>query len=82
MPQIILLTGTLLASSVGTALGALILRNAIRNAWRRVKVAERRTAEFIGDADLDVRSRDLAVRGYDTPELAWEDIRMRTRLLH
>ena len=82
MPQIILVTGTILASSVGLALTVLILRNAIRNAWRRVKVAERRTAEFTGDADLDVRSGDLAVRGYDTPELAWEDIRMRTRLLH
>ncbi|MGH7798054.1 MAG: hypothetical protein ACREQ2_24595 [Candidatus Binatia bacterium] len=42
-------------------------------------MAESGTAEFTGNADLDLRSCDLAVRGYDSPELAWEDILMRTR---
>lgn len=80
MPQIILVTGTILASSIGFALSVLVLRNAISNSWRRAHVDESQAAEFADTAHQGLRPWDLAVRGYDHPELAWEDILMRTRL--
>ena len=76
--QIILVTGTILASSVGLALTVLIVRNAISNS--KAYVDESQTAEFAGTAYQDLCPWDLDVRGYDHPELAWEDILMRTRL--
>ena len=80
MPQIILMTGTILASSVGLALTVLIVRNAISNSWRKAYVDGSQAAEFAGTPYQDLCPWDLAVRGYDHPELASEDILMRTRL--
>jgi hypothetical protein len=80
MPQIILVTGTILASSVGLALTVLILRNAISNSRRKAYVDGSQAAEFAGTSYQDLCPWNLDVRGYDHPELAWEDILMRTRL--
>jgi hypothetical protein len=40
---------------------------------------ESRTAEFSDHAHQDLPTWDLAVRGYDNPELAREDVLMRKR---
>jgi hypothetical protein len=78
--QIILLTGTILASSVGVALTVLIVRNAISNSRSNAYVDGSQAAEFVGTAYQDLGPCDLDVRGYDHPELAWEDLLRRTRL--
>lgn len=78
MPQLVLLTGALLASSIGVALTMLIFRSTTAvmrarhgnpsrppalTAYRR-----RRLSDF----------RDVTARGYDSPELAEEDALIRT----
>jgi len=78
MPQLILLTGTIFALSIGIALIALILRNAIRKSWQPDKSVGIQPVDFT-DADLDWPARDSAVRGYDTPELWREDMLTRHR---
>jgi hypothetical protein len=75
MPQAILLTGTILASSIGCALIALVLRSALRNARRRSDDQAIRDWETLdaGDA-LQGNRREAALQGYDTPELYREDL--------
>jgi hypothetical protein len=78
MPQLILLIGTIIASSIGFVLVALILRNAIRESRQPNNPSGVQTVDFT-NADPDWTARDLAVRGYDTPELWREDVLTRHR---
>jgi hypothetical protein len=78
MPQLILLTGTIIAASIGFALVALILRNTIRKSRALDNSSEIQTVDFT-DVDPNWAAKDLAVRGYDTPELWREDMLTRHR---
>ena len=72
MIQTILITGTILASSMGCAVVALVLGCAIKSAWKR-PVLDRFTC-------LDFAADDLwAFRGYDSPEVYREDDAIRSR---
>ena len=71
MPQLILLTGTIIAASIGFALVALILRNTIRKSRALDNSSGIQTVDFT-DVDPDLGAKDLVVRGYDTPEL-WRE---------
>jgi hypothetical protein len=75
MLELVLLTGTIVASSFGFALLALILRNAVRKSRKPRKLPETRATALIANASASNSLRwDLAVRGYDTPELCREDM--------
>ena len=78
MPQLILIAGTIFAAAIGIALASLILRQAVRNSFRRVP--RDRLADFAGDVRWDSLVREFTVRGYDHPELASEDDLTRARL--
>jgi hypothetical protein len=78
MPQLILLTGTIIAASIGFALVALILRNTIRKSRALDNSSGIQTVDFT-DVDPDWGAKDLVVRGYDTPELWREDMLTRHR---
>ena len=78
MPQLILLTGTIIAASIGFALVALILRNTIRKSRAMDNSSGIQTVDFT-DVDPDWGAKDLVVRGYDTPELWREDMLTRHR---
>ena len=78
MPQLILLTGTIIAASIGFALVALILRNTIRKSRQPHNSSGNQTVDFTA-ADPDWTTTDLVVRGYDTPELWREDMLTRQR---
>lgn len=79
MPQIIVVTGAILASSIGVALAGLILRSTITSARRSRDGEENRMVEFTGNISRDSGPWDFAARGYDSPELAQEDALMRDR---
>jgi len=78
MPQLILLTGTIIASSIGLVLVALILRSTIRKS-RQPDDSSGVQSVGLTDADPGWGAKDLAVRGYDTPELWREDMLTRHR---
>jgi hypothetical protein len=79
MPQTILLTGTILASSIGFALIGLLLRSAIRSDWQHsVRKPCHRGRSHDDSNRCAANSLKEAVRGYDTPELYREDFLART----
>ena len=80
MPRIIFMAGTLLASSFGLALAGLVLREAIRNARARKPLQAFSSSAFSFPDSLATR-RKTAVRGYDSPEIAQDDIVARARYL-
>jgi hypothetical protein len=75
MLELILLTGTIVAMSLGCTLIALTLRRAVhrsRGLRKPPHIPARVSIDAAGVADA-IRW-DLAVRGYDTPELCREDM--------
>jgi hypothetical protein len=74
MHRIMLMAGSILASSFGFALAGLALGHAIRNS-RRSRPVNRSAMPVLGRVDMDIAADawNVAVRGYDTPELARED---------
>jgi hypothetical protein len=73
MPQAILLTGTILASSIGCALVMLVLGGAIKSAWKRPASDSISSLEFDDAGVFEFDHDNAAVRGYDSPELCRED---------
>ena len=80
MPRIIFMAGTLLASSLGFALAGLVLREAIRNA-RAHKPLQACCSSVVSFTDSLGMRWETAVRGYDSPEIAQDDIVARARSL-
>lgn len=77
MHRMIIMAGAILASSIGFALAGLVLREAIKSC--RGQPQSRQLDGFASArSDLEVRDLDL-IRGYDTPELAREDLLARAR---
>ena len=72
MVQSILIAGTILASSVGCALAALVLGSAIKSAWKRPQPEQIACLEFADTAVCEFR-------GYDSPELYRDDSAIRSR---
>jgi hypothetical protein len=79
MAQTILMTGTILASSIGCALAMLVLSSAIKNAWKRPRSDQISTLEFDAAGVFEFDRDNAAVRGYDSPELCQEDDAARLR---
>jgi hypothetical protein len=81
MPRIIFMAGTIIASSIGFALAGLVLREAIKNSRPR-RSAKPLHSELFADpvGVFDSRTWDIAVRGYDSPELRHDDTLARQRL--
>lgn len=80
MHRIIFLAGSLIASSLGLALAGLVLREAIRNARRQTQARSSRDRTFADPAGVfEARIWDIAVRGYDSPELRYDDALARER---
>lgn len=80
MHRIIFLAGSLIASSLGLALAGLVLREAIRNARRQTQPRGSRDRVFADPARVfEARIWDIAVRGYDNPELHYDDTLARER---
>ena len=74
MDQIVLMVGITVAFAIGIALLALVLMTAIRNARKVNRSPQIRPLGFVADKDSCASSAlELAVRGYDTPELCRED---------
>ena len=73
------MTGTILASSIGCTLAALVLGSAIKSAWKRTGAEHLTGLEFIGADACSFPGYDSAVRGYDSPELCREDYAARSR---
>jgi hypothetical protein len=74
MHSIVLMVGTILASSIGFALAGLILSEAIRNSRRQTSSKNTDKPRLVADDSFRVSTLcDLAHRGYDTPELHRED---------
>jgi hypothetical protein len=72
MVQSILMTGTILASSIGCALAALVLGSAIKSGWKHTGSGHATALEFVD-------ARACKFRGYDSPELCQEDYAARSR---
>jgi hypothetical protein len=74
MPRLILMAGTIIASSLGFALAGFILGDAIRNSRRRSAPKRVYRPRFLADENYqDSAFLDPECRGYDTPELYRED---------
>lgn len=73
MPQTILLTGTILASSIGCALVMLVLGGAIKSAWKRPVSDSMSSLEFDEAGVFEFSRASVTVRGYDSPELCHQD---------
>jgi hypothetical protein len=74
MHSIVIMVGTILASSIGFTLAGLVLSEAIRNSRRQA--SSKKTDEprlFFDDSFRISTLCDLVRRGYDTPELHRED---------
>jgi hypothetical protein len=74
MHRIVLMVGTMIASSIGFALAGFILGDAIKNSRRQSRskrIANPRSAANTGI--LDSHLREVTLRGYDTPELHRDD---------
>lgn len=78
MHRMIIMAGTIFASSVGFVLAGLVLREAIRNCRRQ---GQPRQVNRFPSAHSDTAGgeMEIASRGYDTPELAREDLLARLR---
>ncbi len=82
MLELVLLAGTIVALSFGFVLIALVLRNAIRKSRKPRKLPDTRATVLIANANASDSLRwELAVRGYDTPELCREDMLARSGAL-
>ena len=80
MQQIIVMAGTIIASSMGIALAGLILGNAIRNSRRSRASRKSPKPQFIAVPDvLDACLGKTTRRGYDTPELHRDDTLQRLK---
>jgi hypothetical protein len=80
MPRIIFMAGTIIAASIGFALAGLVLRDAIKNSRPRRAAKSLHGALFADSAGVfDSRTWDIAVRGYDSPELQHDDALARQR---
>ena len=74
MPRLILMAGTIIASSVGFALAGFILGEVIRNSRRRAAPNRVYRPRFLVDDNVqDLPFLGPECRGYDTPELYRED---------
>jgi hypothetical protein len=74
MDQIILLAGTVFASSIGLALLALVLITTIRRSHEQAGSALVQTLHLVDEENfLASAVSEPAIRGYDTPELCQED---------
>ena len=74
MQSIVLMVGTILASSIGFALAGLILSEAIRNSRRQASSKKTDKPRLVFDDSFRISTLcDLVRRGYDTPELHRED---------
>ena len=75
------MAGTIIASSIGFALAGLVLRDAIKNSRPRRPVKNFHSALFADPIGVfEARTWDIAVRGYDSPELQHDDALARQRL--
>ena len=80
MHRIIFMAGSIIASSLGLALAGLVLREAIRNSRRQARSKAFHDRIFTDPAGVfDSRVWDIAVRGYDSPELRHDDALARQR---
>jgi hypothetical protein len=79
MQQLFLLVGTVLASSIGLALLALILVTTFRNSRTR-SGSKNMNSPFIQEISDEIYLSQ-AIRGYDTPELYRQDELLRSQLL-
>jgi hypothetical protein len=79
MQQLFLLVGTVLASSIGLALLALILVTTFRNS-RTPSGSKNMNSAFIQEVSDEIYLSQ-AIRGYDTPELYRQDELLRSQLL-
>jgi len=78
MHRIIFMAGTIIASSFGFALVGLVLREAIKNA--RTQWATRDVSlSDLPSLDTPVIDWEIAVRGYDSPEVEKDDRSARAR---
>jgi hypothetical protein len=74
MPRLILMAGTIIASSVGFALAGLIIGEVIKNSRRRHAPNRVYRPRFLADDNVqDLPFFEPGCRGYDTPELYRED---------
>ena len=77
MHRILLMAGTILASSIGFALVGLVLGEAIRNS--RGRLPGNSLVYMPRSRPLGARHLETAVRGYDTPELHHDDTLIRMK---
>ena len=75
LPHFILLTGTAMAATMGLALTALVIRNAVGKSSKSSDSAPKKTIDFLSEESMEWPL--TAVRGYDTPELWREDALVR-----
>ena len=74
MDQIILLAGTVFASSIGLALLALVLVTTIRSSHKQAASQPVQTPHLVDEANIFPPAvSEPTIRGYDTPELCGED---------
>ena len=80
MHRILLVAGTIIASTIGFALAGLILSEATKPPRRHSRSRNSYGPAFTDPTSIfDLRSWDIAVRGYDSPELRRDDGRARMR---
>lgn len=74
MHRIVLMVGTIIASSIGFALAGCILGDAIKNSRRQSRSKRIANPRFAVNAGFfDSHLREATLRGYDTPELHRDD---------
>jgi hypothetical protein len=74
MPRLILMAGTIIASSLGFALAGLVVGELLRSSRRRAAPNRVYRPRFLGDENAqDLPFVEPECRGYDTPELYRED---------
>jgi hypothetical protein len=82
MHRIFLVAGTIIASTIGFALAGLVLSERSKTRRRRSRSKNSYSPAFTDPTSIfDLRSWDIAVRGYDSPELRRDDSRARMRHL-
>jgi hypothetical protein len=80
MHRIFLVAGTIIASTIGFALVGRALSEATRNSRRHSRSKNSYRPAFTDPASIfDLPAWDIAVRGYDSPELRRDDDRARLR---
>jgi hypothetical protein len=75
LPHVILLTGTVMAATIGFALIALVVRNALDKSSKSSDSSAKEAHNFFSEESTEWPL--TAVRGYDTPELWHEDALVR-----